>query len=86
MDEGLLSIGKMAAMNHLTVATLRLYDELGLLSPRYKGGETGYRLSVYKIIPKMVFNIYFPDVLKGKTTSSPIDFQPSHDHLIEEVF
>lgn len=43
MEEGLLSIGKMATMNHLTVATLRLYDELGLLSPRYKDEETGYR-------------------------------------------
>ena len=63
-----------------------IFSLLGLLSPRYKGGETGYRLSVYKIIPKMVFNIYFPDVLKGKTASSTIDFQPSHDHLIEEVF
>ena len=37
MEDGLLSIGKMAAMNRLTVATLRLYDELGLLSPRYAG-------------------------------------------------
>ena len=34
MEEGLLSIGKMAAMNHLTV---------GLLSPRHKDPLTGYR-------------------------------------------
>ena len=43
MEDGLLSIGKMAAMNRLTVATLRLYDELGLLSPRRRDPETGYR-------------------------------------------
>lgn len=39
----LLSIGKMAAMNHTTVPTLRLYDRLGLLKPRHVDNETGYR-------------------------------------------
>ncbi len=43
MQKDLISIGKMAEMNHLTVATLRLYDELGLLSPRWKDPESGYR-------------------------------------------
>lgn len=43
MDEELLSIGKMAQMNHLTVATLRLYDRLGLLHPQYTDPDTGYR-------------------------------------------
>lgn len=43
MQDELLSIGKMAEMNRLTVATLRLYDELGLLHPRRKDPESGYR-------------------------------------------
>ena len=43
MENGLLSIGKMAEMNHLTVATLRLYDEMGLLVPRFTDPDTGYR-------------------------------------------
>ena len=43
MENGLLSIGKMAEMSHLSVAALRLYDELGLLKPKYKDPETGYR-------------------------------------------
>ena len=43
MKDGLLSIGKAAEMSHLSVATLRLYDELGLLKPKYKDPETGYR-------------------------------------------
>ena len=43
MHEELLPIGKMAEINHITVATLRLYDDLGLLTPRYKDPETGYR-------------------------------------------
>jgi DNA-binding transcriptional MerR regulator len=33
VHEDLLSIGKMSEMNRVTVATLRLYDELGLLHP-----------------------------------------------------
>lgn len=43
MKKRLLSIGKMAEMSQLTVATLRLYDERGLLKPKYKDPETGYR-------------------------------------------
>lgn len=39
----LLAIGKMAAMNHTTVPTLRLYDRLGLLKPRHVDTRTGYR-------------------------------------------
>ena len=43
MENNLVSIGTMAKMNQLTVATLRLYDELGLLRPKYKDPDTGYR-------------------------------------------
>lgn len=43
MDNELLSIGKMAEMNHITVPTLRLYDKIGLLHPRYVDNDTGYR-------------------------------------------
>ena len=40
---GLLPIGKMAELNHVSVPTLRLYDELGLLHPRYTDPDSGYR-------------------------------------------
>lgn len=43
MNTELLSIGKMAKMNRISVATLRLYEEKGLLTPRYTNPETGYR-------------------------------------------
>lgn len=43
MKEGLLSIGKMAEMNEITVPTLRLYDQMGLLHPRYVDEQSGYR-------------------------------------------
>ena len=39
----LVSIGQMAKMNNTTVVTLRHYDKLGLLVPRYTDEETGYR-------------------------------------------
>ena len=41
--DNLISIGKMAEINHTTIATLRLYDKKGLLKPRYIDDETGYR-------------------------------------------
>ena len=43
MRSGLLPIGKMAQMNHLTVATLLLYDKLGLLHPQYIDEQTAWR-------------------------------------------
>ena len=43
MKEGLLPIGKMAKLNHVSIPTLRLYDEIGLFKPRCVDPETGYR-------------------------------------------
>ena len=43
MKPGYYSIGKMAELNNVSVPTLRLYDELGLLKPRYVDPDTGYR-------------------------------------------
>lgn len=44
MKDTLIPIGIMAEMNHTTIATLRLYDQLGLLKPKYVDEETKYRL------------------------------------------
>lgn len=43
MKSELLPIGKMAKLNRVSIPTLRLYDEKGLLKPRYIDPETGYR-------------------------------------------
>ena len=43
MQEGMFSIGKIAALNRISISTLRLYDENGLLKPCYIDPETGYR-------------------------------------------
>ena len=41
MKSGLLSIGKMAELNQVSIPTLRLYDHLGLLRPAHVDPETG---------------------------------------------
>lgn len=43
MKEQLLSIGKMAEINGVSIPTLRLYDKNGLLRPAYIDPESGYR-------------------------------------------
>jgi len=45
-NETLLKIGMFAAMNHVTVKTLRFYEEQGLLAPAYINEENGYRYYV----------------------------------------
>lgn len=42
-SETLYKIGMFAAMNHVTVKTLRFYEEQGLLLPAYIQPENGYR-------------------------------------------
>lgn len=39
----LLSIGEMAEANRVSIATLRLYDRMGLLQPCYRDEESNYR-------------------------------------------
>lgn len=39
----LYRIGMFAQMNHITIKTLRFYEEQGLLQPAYIDSETGYR-------------------------------------------
>lgn len=38
-----MTIGQMAALNHISEQTLRLYDREGLLSPLYRDEKSGYR-------------------------------------------
>lgn len=45
----------MARLNHTTLATLRHYDKVGILSPVYVNPETGYRY--YDIQQCLVFHI-----------------------------
>jgi DNA-binding transcriptional MerR regulator len=42
-EKDLLSIGAFASLTRLSIKALRLYDQLGLLQPRYVDPQTGYR-------------------------------------------
>lgn len=55
MKNNRLLIGQMARLNHTTLATLRHYDKVGILSPVYVNPETGYRY--YDIQQCLVFHI-----------------------------
>lgn len=56
MKNNRLSIGQMAELNHTTLATLRLYDENGLLKPvRNVDPTNGYR--IYDVLQSTAFHI-----------------------------
>ncbi len=39
----MLSIGEFSKISHLTMKTLRYYDEIGLLKPAFIDPKNGYR-------------------------------------------
>ena len=55
MKNNQLSIGQMAKLNHTTLATLRLYDENGLLKPVNVAPTNGYR--IYDVLQSTAFHI-----------------------------
>lgn len=55
MKNNRLLIGQMAKLNHTTLATLRHYDKVGILSPVYVNPETGYRY--YDVQQCLVFHM-----------------------------
>lgn len=55
MKNNRLLIGQMAKLNHTTLATLRHYDKMGILSPVYVNPETGYRY--YDVQQCLTFHI-----------------------------
>lgn len=55
MKNNLLTIGQMAKLNHTTLATLRLYDDKGLLKPKSVNPMNGYR--TYDVRQSAVFHM-----------------------------
>lgn len=53
MKDSLFRIGEMAAMNHVSTQTLRLYAKIKLLEPEYLDSETGYRYYTLKQCAKL---------------------------------
>ncbi len=58
----LLPIGKMAKANRVTVATLRLYDNMGLLAPVYTDEQSGYRYYDIRQASRLDFIRYMRDL------------------------
>ena len=60
--EKLYRIGVFSQMNHITVKTLRHYDEIGLLKPAYVDEDSGYptipRISCCRCIRYWLFGIW----------------------------
>lgn len=49
----MIRIGDFARLSHVSVATLRHYDEIGLLEPVAVDGETGYRYYAVAQLPRL---------------------------------
>lgn len=79
----LLPIGKMAKMNRVTIATLRLYDELGLLTPVYIDPVSGYRYYDIRQASRLDIIRYMRDL--GLSLSDIRDILKKEDiRIIEE--
>ena len=84
MCKTLLPIGKMAAMNRISVSTLRLYDEKGLLKPRYTDPKTGYRYYDIDQNARLDMIVYMKEL--GMSLAQISDILQKEDiSLIEEV-
>ncbi len=55
MESKLYKVGEMAKLFHLSVSSIRHYEDLGLLAPEYISPETGYRY--YSTRQFEVFNV-----------------------------
>ncbi len=84
MKETLISIGKMAALNRLSISTLRLYDEKGLLKPRYIDPQTGYRYYSINQNARLDVIVYMKEL--GMSLSQIVQALQKEDvSLIEEI-
>ena len=53
MNEMMLKIGKFARLGQVSIATLRYYDQYGLLKPSALDPETGYRYYALDQLPRL---------------------------------
>ena len=84
MDKSFISIGQMARINDVTVPTLRLYDEMGLLKPRYVDEESGYRYYDIQQNARLDMIAYMKEL--GMSLKEISDILQSEDiTLIEEL-
>ena len=79
----LIPIGKMAAANRVTIATLRLYDQMGLLKPAYIDPDSGYRYYDIKQTSRLDFIRYMRELELSLTDIKSI-LEKEEITLIEE--
>lgn len=83
LKAGLLPIGKMAKANRVTIAALRLYDQMELLKPAHIDEESGYRYYDIRQSSRLDFIRYMRDL--GLSLSDIGDLLKEEDvGLIEE--
>lgn len=84
MQDNLLPIGKMAEINQVTIATLRLYDKLGLLTPSYVDPNSGYRYYAIQQNARLDMIVYMKEL--GMSLGEIRDVLQKEDlRLIEEI-
>lgn len=54
-QDQLLKIGEVAAITHLSVKTIRYYEEIGLLTSTVERSKSGYRLFTNQVINRLGF-------------------------------
>ncbi|MBQ8217359.1 MAG: MerR family transcriptional regulator [Oscillospiraceae bacterium] len=81
--ENYLPIGKMAKANRVTIAALRLYDQMDLLKPAYIDEESGYRYYDIRQSSRLDFIRYMRDLGLGLSDISDL-LQKEEVTLIEE--
>jgi hypothetical protein len=82
--EKLIPIGKMAKMNKVSIQTLRLYDEWGILKPKYVDESTGYRYYSTQQNSRLYMIIYMKEL--GMSLNEILEvFQKEDIAVIEEI-
>lgn len=84
VKDPLLPIGKMAALNRVSISTLRLYDEKGLLKPRYIDPQTGYRYYDVNQNARLDMIVYMKELGMSLAQISQV-LQKEDISLIEEL-
>ena len=80
----MFSYGKMAALNRISISTLRLYDEKGLLKPCYIDPETGYRYYSINQNARLDMIIYMKELGMSLAEIGQV-LQKEDISLIEEI-
>ena len=88
IKDGLLPIGKMAKANRVTIAALRLYDQLDLLKPCRIDEESGYRYYDIRQSSRLDFIRYMRELGLGLSDIQDLlkkeDIALIEDRLIEK--